>query len=192
MVASGAAVAHGIPARAARRGLAPRPGFWHAGGMTRHHRTRCLFLLAATLAAVPPASSAPPEPAVHVVYMGGNDCPPCVHWRHQELPKLERSAEFRRIRFSYVQKTIKSTVPPAFFLPDEVKPLKSRLDHAGSGLSGSPQVAVFVDGEVYDYYFGSRSAEQVEEMLHAIRTGGLYPFVRCLKSGRPACVQTAM
>lgn len=146
----------------------------------------------AALAAPAAGQAAPAAPAVHIVYMGGNDCPPCVRWRQVELPKLERSPEFKRIRFSYVQKTIKSTVPPAFFLPDEVKPLKDRLDHAGSGLSGSPQVAVFVDGELYDYYFGSRSAEQVEEMLQAIRTGGLYPFVRCLKAGRPQCQQPAM
>ena len=31
--------------------------------------------------------------AVQLVWMGGNDCPPCVAWRRDELPKLQASAQ---------------------------------------------------------------------------------------------------
>lgn len=131
------------------------------------------------------AFSQPSPPNIHMVYMGGNDCPPCVYWRATELPKLQGNAAFKSIRFSYVQKSVRSPVPSSIFLPDEVKPLKEKLDEANSGRSGSPQVAVVVNGEIYDYYRASRSAEQVEQMIVAIKEGGKYPFKRCVKLGVP-------
>ena len=130
--------------------------------------------------------SAEPAPIVHIVYMGGNDCPPCVNWRRFELPKLEKSEEFKAIRFSYVRKTVESYVPPTLFLPEEVKPLKAKLDSACSS-GGSPQTAIFVNGEVYDYFWGTRSAEEIVAMLAAIRSGTTYPFQRCLKLERREC-----
>jgi hypothetical protein len=123
---------------------------------------------------------------IHMVVMGGNDCPPCVAWRGLELPKLQQTAAFKAIRFSYVAKAVKSPVPSSMFLPDEVKPYKARLDEASSGRSGSPQVAIIVNGEIYDYYFGTRSAKEVEQMILAIKDGGKYPFRRCLKRDKSA------
>jgi len=38
-----------------------------------------------------------------------------------------------------------------------------------------------VNDEVFDYYFGVRSAEEVEQMILAVRDGKPYPFERCLK-----------
>jgi hypothetical protein len=142
------------------------------------HRLLVLFL------ALPSAlmAQAVGHPAnVHLIWMGGNDCPPCVAWRAQELPKLEQTEVFKTITFSYVPKTIKSSVPPAFFLPEIVKPLKAKLDTASAGRAGSPQAAVVVNGEVYDYFFGARSAQDMEQMLRAARDGGKYPFPRCLR-----------
>ena len=121
------------------------------------------------------------EPKIHMIYMGGNDCPPCVAWRALELPKLQKSAAFKVITFSYVQKAIKSPVPSSFFLPDEVKPYKEKLDQAGKNRPGSAQVAVLVNGDVYDYFWGTRSAEEIEEMILSIKSGGRYPFKSCLK-----------
>ena len=120
-------------------------------------------------------------PKIHMIYMGGNDCPPCVYWRGNELPKLEQTEAFKSITFSYVIKTIKSSVPSSYFLPDEVKPYKEKLDAAGAGHGGSAQVAIIVNGEVYDYYFGTRSAEDVEKMILAITKKEKYPFRRCVK-----------
>ena len=121
---------------------------------------------------------------IRMVVMGGNDCPPCVAWRGLELPKLQQTTAFKAIRFSYVEKTIKSPVPSSIFLPDEVKPYKEKLDDASSGRIGSPQVAIIVNGEIYDYYFGTRTADEVEQMILAIKDGGKYPFQRCLKLDR--------
>ena len=124
------------------------------------------------------------ERKIHLIWMGGSDCPPCENWRRFELSKLKESPEFKKIKFSYVIKTIKSPVPPTFFLPDDVKPYKNYLDDASSGRAGSPQAAVLVDGKVYDYFQGTRSAEELEKMFLAIRTDTAYPFKRCIRASK--------
>lgn len=128
---------------------------------------------------------------IHLVWMGGNDCPPCVVWRATELPKLKQSPEFSNIRFSYVIKAIQGTVPPLVFLPDDVKPYKDILDVASGGGMGSPQAALLVDGVVFDYFWGTRSAADIEKMIISVRQGGAYPFNRCTKMHRMgrSCVQ---
>lgn len=121
-------------------------------------------------------------PNIHLVWMGGNDCPPCVAWRKDELPKLQMSDEFKNITFSYVGKSIASPVPAGFFLPAAVKPLKDKLDYASSGRGGSPQAAIIVNGEVFDYFRTARDAKNIEAMLVAIKTNTKYPFKRCIKA----------
>ncbi|HEX7888415.1 MAG TPA: DUF6719 family protein [Ramlibacter sp.] len=118
---------------------------------------------------------------IHFIHMGGNDCPPCRVWRALELPKLQASPLFGTITYSYVTKAIGSPVPPEAFLPPEVKPLKAKLDTASSGRNGSPHQVLVVDGEVYDYWFGERSAEEILASVQAIATGAKYPFSRCIK-----------
>jgi len=127
------------------------------------------------------SAQAQAEPAIHFIWMGGNDCPPCVRWRRDEMPKLQAAPEFQTVRFSYVNKLIGSSVPPSFFLPDEVKPYKDQLDEASNRRVGSPQAALMVNGKVHDYFFGTRSAEHILEMVHSVRQGTTYPFPRCLK-----------
>lgn len=121
------------------------------------------------------------EPAIHFIWMGGNDCPPCVRWRKDELPKLQAAPEFKGVRFSYVNKVIGSSVPPTIFLPDDVVPYKDQLDIASNRRVGSPQAALMVNGQVYDYFFGTRTAEQIVDMVESVRQGTAYPFPRCLK-----------
>lgn len=149
----------------------------------------CKYLLSFLLLSVTSlviAQTAIKNPDIHIVYMGGNDCPPCVAWRAVDMPKLEKTAAFKSIKFSYVWKTIGSSVPSAMFLPSEVKPYKEKLDAAGSGTRGSSQTAILVNGEVFDFYRGARSAEDIEKMILSIKSGEPYPFERCLKmySGR--------
>lgn len=146
----------------------------------------CLAIFAAVaLTSVAHGQSQAPStpPSIHIVYMGANDCPPCAAWRSSELPKLEQSPEFSAIKFSYVIKLIDSPVPPRF-LPAEVKPYKDKLDAASSGRHGSPQIAVLVNEEVFDYIQGTRSAAEIERMIFAIRTGEQYPFERCVKASK--------
>ena len=120
-------------------------------------------------------------PKIHIIWMGGDDCPSCREWRFKELPKLEQSPEFKKVKFTYVQKPIKSSVPARFFLPDDVAEYKDKLDKAGAGHAGSPQVAIMVNGELFDYFLIPRKAVDFEKMLVAIRTGAQYPFSRCIQ-----------
>ena len=88
---------------------------------------------------------------------------------------------------------IRASVPPAAQLPPEVRPLKDALDRASGGRSGSPQAALVVNGQVYDYYVSARPAETVLEMIGAVRGEWRYPLPRCLQmapKGRQ-CVETA-
>jgi hypothetical protein len=145
-------------------------------GALRSALTALLLVGAVQLAA------AGSDPATVIfVHMGGNDCPPCVAWRANELPKLQASEQFKRIRFAYVVKTVKSPVPPAAFLPPDVRPFKDQLDSASGGRGGSPHQAFIVDGKIYDYWFGAKSADEIDAAVGAILNGTPYPHRRCLK-----------
>lgn len=135
------------------------------------------------------AAQQAPEPAIHFIWMGGSDCDPCVKWRGLELPKLQETAEFRKVRFSYVTKTIQSPIPSSMFLPDEVKPYKEALDRSSGGRAGSPQWAVLVNGQVVDHQWGARSAEDFRQIFAAIQTEGTYPTNRCAVREAGKCTQ---
>ncbi len=141
--------------------------------------------LALLLAATGCAAFAQQRPQVDFVHLGGNDCPPCVWWRQNELPKLEAMPEFKRMRVTHVTKNVKSPVPPAFFFPSEIKHLQPVLVEASSGLSGSPHQALLVDGKVVDYWWGTSAgkgnADEVARLVRAIENGE--PF------GRETCVK---
>ena len=139
-----------------------------------------LVVAAVAIAFGGPAQSK--EPEIHIVWMGGSDCPPCMAWRKSELPKLEKSSAFNAIKFSYVVKPVRSSVPPSFLLPTDVKQYKEKLDFASAGRIGSPQTAILVNGEVFDYFHSTRTAEEFQQMILAIQSGGKYPFERCLKA----------
>ena len=150
-------------------------------------QTAAAITLAALSGAMQPATAQTPPPAsapaIHFIWMGSHDCPPCIVWQRNELPKLQASPDFKAIRFSYVEKDIRSPVPPKALLPAEVQPFKALLDEASGGRSGSPQGALIVNGVMHDYFFGTRTAEQIEEMIQSVRNGkpAEYPFYRCLK-----------
>jgi hypothetical protein len=122
------------------------------------------------------------KPTIQLINMGGSDCPPCLSWRAIELPKLEAMPVYKEIQYIHVEKVIRSPVPPRFFLPAAVKPLKEKLDVASGGRQGSAQVVVVVNGEVFDYWWGNgKSAADLDLMFRAILAGGKYPFSRCVE-----------
>lgn len=151
--------------------------------MMHGHKIIALFAtLYLAITVLPAYARAPVSPErIQFIHMGGDDCPPCKAWRLSELPKLKETSVFPNVTFSYVRKLIQSPVPASFFLPDEVKPLKEKLDYASGGRSGSPQQVIIVDGEVFDYWFGARNANQIEQALVSLVEGTNYPYRRCVK-----------
>jgi hypothetical protein len=140
-------------------------------------------LIALVVAVAPPAGAQDrAKPTIQLINMGGSDCPPCLSWRAIELPKLEAMPVFKEIQYVHVEKVIRSPVPPRFFLPTAIKPLKEKLDVASGGRQGSAQVVVVVNGEVFDYWWGNgKSAADLDSMFRAILQGGKYPFSRCVE-----------
>ena len=125
-----------------------------------------------------PSTSAP---IIQFIHMGGSDCPPCEAWRAIQLPKLEKSPSFNQIKFYMVTKVILSQIPPRFFLPSELKPLKEKLDLANNGGIGSPLQIIVVDGEVFDIVWGTKDASELDKIFRTILRGEKYPAFRCVK-----------
>ena len=133
-------------------------------------------------AAKPSAPEAVKPPHIHVVYFGGNDCPPCVVFRGTEFIKLQKSAAFSKMEWTYVTKAIGSGVPSSFFLPEKIKHLRDKLNEATNGNRGSAQVVILVNGEVHDVFFGSKDAAFYEQMVASVLDGKTaYPGERCVK-----------
>ncbi len=160
----------------------------------------CFFITAASLCSIAVAQDtikpAQPEqskpPHIHVVYFGGNDCPPCVAFRGLEFPKLQKSAVFSKLEWTFVTKTIRSPVPSAFFLPDRIKPMRDKLLDATGGIGGSAQVVILVNNEVYDVFSGSNDAKFYEQVVASVLNNEPYPTERCLKrTARRECGKKA-
>lgn len=151
--------------------------------MNGFHVSARVAALGALILFAPLADAGKPVPPeqVRFIHMGGNDCPPCRVWRAMELPKLEQSPGFRSVSYTYVTKTVRSPVPPAMFLPDEIKQYKAKLDEASGGRAGSPHQLLMVNGEVYDYWFGVRDAHEIEAAITALLHGTQYPHQRCVR-----------
>lgn len=126
------------------------------------------------------ASEAKP-PHIHVVYFGGNDCPPCVTFRALEFPILQKSPAYSKLEWTFVTKTVSSPVPSGFFLPSRVKPLGDKLRAATAGIGGSAQVVILINDEVYDVFSGSRDADFYEKMVASVLDKTPYPRERCVQ-----------
>lgn len=152
---------------------------------TRACMRAALPLLVAAALACSPAFARKPKPIspdrIRFIQIGGDDCPVCREWRATELPVLEQSPAFSSIWFSFVQKSIRSPIPPEAYLPDDIQHLKAKLDYASGGRAGSPHQVILVDDEVYDYWFGASGAEQIEARIAALVKGTKYPYRRCIK-----------
>ena len=106
---------------------------------------------------------------IDFVYMGGNDCPPCVRWRGLELPKLMAMPEYGMLRFTYVPKVIGSQVPEASYFPSELRYLRNPIFSASGGVAGSPMNAILVNGKVIEFWRGARDAEVIAQQIRVIR-----------------------
>lgn len=121
-------------------------------------------------------------PRIHVVYFGGNDCPPCVAFRGTEFIKFQKSEAFSKLEWTFVTKTIKSPIPSSMWLPEKIKPMRDLLIEATNGMAGSAQVVILVDGKVYDVFSGSKDADFYEKMVKYVHDkSATYPGERCLK-----------
>ncbi|MDP3135220.1 MAG: hypothetical protein Q8N17_02670 [Burkholderiaceae bacterium] len=110
-------------------------------------------------------------PRIDYVYMGGNDCPPCIAWRQTELPRLRTMPEFQLLHFTHVNKSIRSPVPAAIWFPREIRNLRDPIFVASKGRTGSPLNALVVDGRVASFWWGTWAAEDIAKTVREIHNG---------------------
>ena len=102
------------------------------------------------------------KPRVDFVYFGASDCPYCRAWENWDLPKLQASETFQRVRFTKVTKNIRSPVPGEFWFPKEIKHLRDPIAEQLKG-AGSPMFAILADGKVVLAWKGTRRG--TEELI---------------------------
>jgi|688.fasta_scaffold907051_1 hypothetical protein len=141
-----------------------------------------------SFAQIAPSKDKPPE--IMLLHMGGADCPPCTAWRAAELPKFQAMDVSKKIKFYKVNKSLPSSVPPKFWLHDDLKPLKDELDRASGGQRGSAQTIIVVDGKVFDYIHGSHSADDLKIIFESLLAGKESPFPRCVTRRNGYCSET--
>lgn len=142
----------------------------------------CLTPSIGVLQPTEPAAATQNTKRIHIIYFGGNDCPPCLAFRGTEFPKFEKSQEYSQVQWSFVTKSVRSQIPSGFFLPAHVKPLRDTLLQATGSNGGSAQVVILVDGKVHDVFFGSRDADFYQKMVRSVSDSKLpYPGERCLE-----------
>lgn len=87
------------------------------------------------------------------------------------MPKLQAAPVFKKIRFTKVDKLIRSPVPSAFWFPSEIKHLRDPIAEQLKGY-GSPMFAILADGKVIAAWKGSRS-KTPEDVLRILEEHSL-------------------
>ena len=146
-----------------------------------------MLLLSATSVVVAQPDAVKPE--IKFLYMSGTGCGPCEFWLAEELPKLQKTDVYKHIKYYTINKSIRSSVPPRFFLHNDLKPLKEELDRASGGQTGSAQTVILVNGKVYDYAFGSPAVDDLRVTFEALLAGKASPFPRCTLRKNGFCAE---
>ncbi len=107
---------------------------------------------------------------IDVVYMGDKDCPPCVEWKLNSLPKLKAAPYFPQIRFTEIKKPIADPVPPADQLPDYLRPMQPELVRIINRPKGSPMFALLVDGKAIAGGWGREAYYEFRPQLEELAT----------------------
>jgi len=99
---------------------------------------------------------------VTFVYVGADDCPPCLTWRKTELPKFEASPLRRDVDFHAIFAARWSYVADPYYWPAELAWLRADAELK----RGAPQFVVARDGKVLLRSFGTASwNSQVQPLL---------------------------
>jgi hypothetical protein len=103
-------------------------------------------------AALSPARAAPD---VKVVYIGGEDCPPCHHWARAYKAKWLASPEFRQVTWIEIDPPKFREAYQARYWPGELKLILEQIPRK----SGAPRFLIVKDGQIVSNQFGSTKWE---------------------------------
>lgn len=80
-----------------------------------------------------------------VVYVGADDCAPCLAWRRKRRPEFEKSVVFPRIDYrEVIAGTLKETFDDAYW-PEALRGLRDEVRRGGGGV---PFWMILRDGRV--------------------------------------------
>jgi hypothetical protein len=112
------------------------------------NRRAFVFALLAA-ASIPAIGQAAPD--LKVIYVGGQDCQPCVRWKNTHLDKWRSSSEYRRVAWFEIEPASLKEAYQARFWPDELKPVLDQLPRK----STTPRFLIVKDGKVVANLTGS-------------------------------------
>lgn len=101
--------------------------------------------LAATLG---PASA---RPDVQVIYIGGQDCPPCQRWRSSHQPRWLASPEFQRVAWFEIEPINLREAYDERSWPRALRPVLAQVPRK----SGTPRFLIVQDGRIVSNQLGA-------------------------------------
>ena len=127
----------------------------------------CLLLVASI------SIAAETQKKVDFVYFGTQWCSYCRGWLQFDLPKLQQSEAFQKVRFTKVEKAITAQIPPASSFPPEIAGMRDTIAEF-PGLkdrAASPMFAIVVDGKAVWGKLGvPRNEDVIAEIEKALAT----------------------
>ena len=109
-------------------------------------------LVAATLPATTHAGS-----TIKVIYVGGQDCPPCTRWRNTYLEKWRASREYQQVDWFEIEPPKLKEAYQERFWPHELRPILDRLPRK----STTPRFLIVEDGRLLANLTGSNNWPQI-------------------------------
>lgn len=114
---------------------------------------RRAFLFASFLALpmLPGASRATHTSAdLQLIYIGGQDCPPCQRWRASSLPRWLASPEFQKVNYFEIEPiTLKEAYDERSW-PRGLRPILAQIPRR----SGTPRFLIVRDGRIVSNQLG--------------------------------------
>src|SRR5476649_801210 len=95
--------------------------------------------------------------ALTIIYVGGEDCPPCHYWKAKYKAEWLASPEFQKVQWIEVESHQLKEAYQARFWEGKLKPILDQLPRK----SGTPRFLVVRDGQVIDNQLGSNSWSRV-------------------------------
>jgi hypothetical protein len=122
---------------------------------------------------------------IKIVFFGGPDCPICRAWLAQERPQWQLSVQAKSVELILIDKAVRTKLAGVSSWPASIGPLlKNQLIKASSGRSGSPFLALVVQNQVVDFYWGAPSAAFLVSLIEGVRGQAPYPVQPCVQLGQ--------
>ena len=112
------------------------------------------FLIASLLASILPLMAIGAVRAASdltVIYVGGQDCPPCTEWKNTQKARWLASPEYKKVTWVEVESPKLKDAYKERYWPAELRPVLAELPRK----TGTPRFLIVKDGKVLSNEFGT-------------------------------------